>query len=82
MKRLATLFVCLTVSLIGAEKKNVVFILADDLGAKDIAVEGSTFYETPNIDKLANSGARFEYGYAACQVCSPSRASILTGTYP
>jgi arylsulfatase A-like enzyme len=61
---------------------NVLIILADDLGAHDLGVEGSTFYETPNIDALANSGARFTRGYAACQVCSPSRASLLTGTSP
>ncbi len=61
---------------------NIVFILADDLGWKDLSNEGSTFYESPNIDRLADSGAKFTRGYAACQVCSPSRASILTGKYP
>ncbi len=60
---------------------NFVFILADDLGVNDIAIEGSA-YETPNIDKLAASGVRFTQGYSTCQVCSPSRASILTGKYP
>ncbi|MCF7956335.1 MAG: sulfatase-like hydrolase/transferase, partial [Phycisphaerae bacterium] len=60
---------------------NFVFILVDDLGRTDIGVDGSTFYETPNIDKLANSGMRFTDGYATCQVCSPSRASIMTGKY-
>lgn len=61
--------------------KNVLFILVDDLGIKDLAVEGSTFYETPNVDALAKKGVRFTNGYAASQVCSPSRASILTGKY-
>ncbi len=61
---------------------NFVFILVDDLGQKDIGIEGSTFYETPNIDKLAASGMRFTNGYATCQVCSPSRASIMLGKYP
>ncbi|MBN2325744.1 MAG: sulfatase [Candidatus Omnitrophica bacterium] len=63
-------------------RPNIVFILADDLGARDLSNEGSTFYETPNIDRIAQMGMKFTRGYAACQVCSPSRASILTGKYP
>ena len=58
---------------------NIVFILADDLGWRDLSCEGSTFYESPNIDRIANEGMQFTQGYATCQVCSPSRASILTG---
>lgn len=65
-----------------SEKTNILFILVDDLGIKDLGVEGSTFYETPRIDALARSGMRFTQGYAACSVCSPSRASILLGQYP
>lgn len=65
-----------------ARHPNVIFILVDDYGIKDVGVEGSRFYETPNIDALARSGLRFSQGYAACAVCSPSRASILTGLYP
>jgi arylsulfatase A-like enzyme len=65
-----------------ASQPNVVFILVDDLGARDLTNEGSTFYETPNIDRIANEGMKFTRGYATCQVCSPSRASILTGKYP
>lgn len=65
-----------------AEQPNFLFILVDDLGRRDLGVEGSTFYETPNIDGLAESGMRFEQGYAACQVCSPSRASIMLGKAP
>ena len=61
---------------------NIVFVLADDLGWRDLSGEGSTFYESPNIDRIANSGMRFTQGYATCQVCSPSRASIMTGKYP
>jgi arylsulfatase A-like enzyme len=64
------------------KKLNVVFILTDDLGWKDLGCYGSTFYETPNIDALARDGMRFTRAYAACPVCSPSRASILTGKYP
>lgn len=65
----------------GKNRPNFVFILVDDLGRTDIGVDGSTFYETPNIDSIANSGMRFTDGYATCQVCSPSRASIMTGKY-
>lgn len=61
---------------------NVIFIIADDLGYTDIGVYGSGFYETPNIDKLANNSVRFTNGYANCPVCSPSRASFQTGKYP
>ncbi|UMB62043.1 sulfatase [Lutibacter sp. A80] len=60
-------------------KPNILFILADDFGYKDTSVMGSEYYETPNIDKIANQGMNFTNGYANCQVCSPSRASILTG---
>lgn len=65
-----------------AAPPNVVFFLADDLGWKDLGCYGSRFYETPNIDALAASGARFTQAYAACPVCSPTRASIMTGKYP
>lgn len=64
------------------KRLNVVFILADDLGWKDVGCTGSTFYETPHIDRLAREGMRFTQGYAACPVCSPTRASIMTGKYP
>ena len=65
-----------------ARKPNVLFILVDDLGANDLGNEGSTFYESPNIDRIAKEGMKFTRGYATCQVCSPSRASIITGKYP
>lgn len=64
------------------EKPNLIFILVDDLGWKDVGFMGSTFYETPNIDRLAESGMHFTNAYAACAVCSPTRASIMTGKYP
>ena len=63
-------------------KPNIVFLLVDDLGWNDLTCYGSTFYETPNIDRLAKAGMRFTDAYAACPVCSPTRASILTGKYP
>jgi arylsulfatase A-like enzyme len=61
---------------------SIVFFLADDLGQRDLGCYGSTFYETPNLDRLAQEGVRFTDAYAACPVCSPTRASILTGQWP
>jgi len=61
---------------------NIVFILADDLGWKDLGCYGNTFNETPNLDSLAQYGIRFTQAYAACPVSSPTRASIMTGKYP
>ena len=63
-------------------KPNFIVILIDDLGWKDLSCTGSEFYETPNIDALAKRGMMFTRGYAACPVCSPTRASLLTGKYP
>ncbi|MBI9015853.1 MAG: sulfatase-like hydrolase/transferase [Phycisphaerae bacterium] len=67
-------------------KPNVVLILVDDLGWADVgcycAQYGNTWYETPNIDRLASQGMKFTQGYAACAVCSPTRAATLTGRYP
>ncbi len=67
-----------------AEKPmNVVVILVDDLGYMDIgAYNPKTFYETPNVDRLAKSGLRFTDGYAANPVCSPTRFSMMTGRHP
>ena len=64
------------------KQPNIVFIFMDDMGWKDLGCTGSSFYETPNIDKLCKEGMQFENAYAACPVCSPSRASFLTGKYP
>ena len=63
-------------------KLNFVFFLIDDMGWKDLGCYGSTFHETPNIDRLAGEGMRFTDAYAACPVCSPTRASIVAGKYP
>ncbi len=63
-------------------RPNVIFILADDLGWADLGCYGSTFYETPHLDRLAAQGVRFTQAYAACPVCSPSRAAAVTGKYP
>lgn len=64
------------------KRPNFIFVLADDLGWRDLGCYGSTFYETPHLDRLAASGMRFTQAYAACCVCSPTRASIMTGKYP
>lgn len=69
-------------SLVDNTKPNFLFILADDLGWTDLGYTGSKFHETPNIDKLASQGMIFTDAYAACPVCSPSRAAILSGKYP
>ena len=76
-------FCALNATAEAARQPNIVFILADDLGYMDLGANNpKTFYETPNIDQLARRGMRFTQGYAACPVCSPTRASILTGKYP
>src|SRR3954447_7396546 len=61
---------------------NIVVFLVDDLGATDLGCFGSTFYETPNVDRLAATGMRFTAAYSSCPVCSPTRASMMTGRYP
>jgi arylsulfatase A-like enzyme len=83
------LFVFLLVTLIlsvnlarGAEKLNLVFILADDLGWTDLSCYGSDLHESANLDRLATQGVRFTNAYAASPVCTPTRASILTGKHP
>ena len=89
------LVLCVTLSLVAGvklraqqnplhaqQKPNVIFFLVDDLGQRDVGCYGSQFYETPAIDQLAKEGMLFDNAYSTCHVCSPSRASILTGKYP
>jgi arylsulfatase A len=64
------------------EKTNVILFLVDDLGWTDVGCYGSSFYETPNIDRFAQVGMQFTNAYAASHVCSPTRASLMTGRYP
>jgi uncharacterized sulfatase len=64
------------------KKPNIVFIMADDLGWHQLGCYGSDFYETPVLDRLASDGMRFTDAYAAAPVCSPTRASVMTGKYP
>ncbi len=65
-----------------ARRPNIIFILGDDLGWAELGCYGNTFNETPNLDKLAGAGMRFTQAYAAAPVCSPYRASLMTGKYP
>ena len=65
-----------------APKPNFIFFLIDDLGRNDLGCYGSKFYRTPNLDRMAAEGMKFTDAYAACPVCSPTRASIMTGKYP
>ena len=79
------LLILLTSLFFSCEKNklpNIVFFLVDDMGWRDVGIYGSDFYDTPNIDQLARNGMRFTQAYAASHVCSPTRASILTGKYP
>ncbi|MDP6678346.1 MAG: sulfatase [Verrucomicrobiota bacterium] len=82
--RLCVLCVFITAApaLNAAKQTNFLFFLVDDMGWADIGANGSTFHETPHIDRLAKGGMRFTHGYAAGSVCSPTRASIMTGRHP
>ncbi len=84
LMKFACLLACLIVNTLAAETRppNVIFFLVDDYGQRDVGCYGSKFYETPAIDQLAIEGMRFDNAYSTCHVCSPSRASILTGKYP
>ena len=85
MKRLLLICSLLVVQafyVLGDRPPNIVFFLVDDLGWSDVGCYGSNFHETPHIDRLAKQGMRFDNAYSTCHVCSPSRASILTGKYP
>jgi arylsulfatase A-like enzyme len=84
LQKLAFLFFLAASQFVSAasEKPNMVFLLVDDLGWGDFGCYGAKFNETPNIDKLAADGMRFSNAYAACTVCSPSRAAILSGCSP
>ena len=64
-----------------APQPNLVFVLADDLGWTDLACQGSRYYETPNIDRLAAQGVRFTHGYTCGPNCQPTRAALMSGQY-
>lgn len=73
---------CPLLSAIAAQQPNVLFILIDDFGSRDLGCYGSTLYETPNMDRLAASGAKFTQAYVAYPRCVPSRFAIFTGKHP
>lgn len=73
---------CPALDAVQGKAKNVVIFLVDDLGYKDLGCYGSEYYETPHIDQLATESLKFTDGYATCAVCTPTRASMLTGKYP
>lgn len=79
---LIVLVILISSNLIGQSKPNVLFIMVDDMGWKDVGFMGSTYYETPNIDALARGGMKFMNAYSASPLCSATRASIITGTWP
>ena len=88
MRRHSFLLIALNILFIlptlqGADKQpNIILFLADDLGWTGLNCFGSDLYETPNLDKLAETGMKFTDAYAGCTVCSPSRAAIMTGMTP
>lgn len=84
LRYLSVLFIvlCHGLTVQAAKQTNFLFFLVDDMGWADIGANGSTFHETPHIDRLAKTGMRFTQGYAAGSVCSPTRASIMTGKHP
>ena len=73
---------CSDVAIAADEPTNILLILADDLGWTDAGFAGSDLYQTPHLDALARRSMQFSNAYAACHVCSPTRASIMTGKYP
>ncbi len=85
MKPLLAPLLCilsLTAHLRAGDQPNIIVILVDDMGWMDLSCQGSDYYKTPAIDRLATEGIRFSNGYAACAVCSPTRAALQTGRYP
>ncbi|NCO41165.1 MAG: hypothetical protein COZ06_24025 [Armatimonadetes bacterium CG_4_10_14_3_um_filter_66_18] len=64
------------------DRPNLLVILIDDLGVRDLGCTGSTFYETPNLDRMAAEGVKFSNAYAASSLCSPARVAIMTGRHP
>lgn len=77
-----TLYLLFAIPLVFAQARpNIVLVLADDLGWKDVGYQGSDFYETPNLDRLAKAGMVFTQAYAGAGNCAPSRAVLLSGQY-
>ena len=81
MKRIFLLVFMLTWGVRAADKPNIVFIMADDLGWKDVGYNGAKFYETPNIDRLCQTGMKFNRAYSGGPNCLPTRACLISGMY-
>lgn len=79
---LLSLLLLWSASSLSATRPNIVLLLADDLGWTGLSSFGSDYYETPNLDQLAENGVKFTNAYSACTVCSPTRGSLMTGMYP
>ena len=83
---LSTLFILFSFTMVGQVKKssrpNILVILVDDLGYHDVSYYGTKYLQTPNIDAICSSGMRFDHFYSNAPVCSPTRASLLSGRYP
>ena len=77
LTKILAIWVMLLSQVIGKERPNIVFIMADDLGIGDLSSHGAKDMRTPNIDKLMQSGCRFDNAYANCPVCSPTRAALM-----
>ena len=73
---------CVVPAIADRSQPNVVLILVDDMGWMDLSCQGSDYFRTPRIDDLARRGMRFTDAYAACAVCSPTRAAMMTGRWP
>lgn len=82
MKFIVVVLFFLSLSASAADRPNILFIMIDDLGWKDLNCQGNDSFHTPNIDKLASQGMRFTDAYAAAPVCTPTRAAAITGLYP
>jgi arylsulfatase A-like enzyme len=78
---LAALLIATSATAWSAERTNVIYIMADDLGYTDLACYGSTYHETPNLDRMAAAGMQFTNGYSCGPNCQPTRAALMSGQY-
>lgn len=81
MKAILTSLILLTAHGFAADKPNIIFIMADDLGWKDVAYAGAEFFETPHLDKMRTQGMQFGAAYSGGPNCAPTRGCLMSGTY-